>query len=230
MDMHPSMIKENSQIRKEARSQLKGNWLMAILVYFVYGIITGLPGAIPLLGPIISIVLVGPLMLGATSCFLSLVRKNHFDFEELFDGFNNFVPAFLVYLIQGIFIFLWSLLLIIPGIIASLSYSMSFFILHDNPQMSAMDCIRASKAMMKGFKFKLFCLYFTIVGPVMLAIIVLIFTVSLIISSINAPILAIIFAIIVGLGSIVASLFLMPYLYNSVANFYENLKENQMQK
>ena len=63
-----------------------------------------------------------------------------------------------------VFIFLWSLLLVIPGLIKSYSYAMSNFILADNPTMSANDAITASRKMMDGNKWRLFCLDFSFIG------------------------------------------------------------------
>ena len=64
--------------------------------------------------------------------------------------------------------FLWSLLLIIPGIVASFAYSMTFFIMADNPNLSANDAIRVSKEMMKGHKAELFWLELSFLGWILL--------------------------------------------------------------
>lgn len=61
-------------------------------------------------------------------------------------------------------ILLWTLLLIIPGIIAALRYSMAYYIMMDNPQLSAFEALNQSKRMMVGFKFELFLLGFSYLG------------------------------------------------------------------
>ena len=68
----------------------------------------------------------------------------------LFSGFGNFLSAFVLELVNAILVCLWSLLLIVPGIVASLSYSMSFFILNDNKTLTASEARRKSVELMKG--------------------------------------------------------------------------------
>jgi uncharacterized membrane protein len=66
--------------------------------------------------------------------------------------------------LNNIKIFLWSLLFIIPGIIAALNYSMSLFIMAQNPEIGIVEAIELSKKMMKGNKGKLFVLYLSFIG------------------------------------------------------------------
>ena len=73
-------------------------------------------------------------------------------YGNLLDGFGLAGKLILLALVQGVFVFLWSLLFVIPGIIAAYRYRMAKFILIDNPDMGVMDCIRASKQMMKGHR------------------------------------------------------------------------------
>jgi uncharacterized membrane protein len=64
----------------------------------------------------------------------------------------------------GIFTFLWSLLLVVPGIIASISYSQALFILMESPEKGALECIRESKQLMKGRKMDFFVLMLSFYG------------------------------------------------------------------
>ncbi len=89
----------------------------------------------------------------------------------LFDGFSIFWRALLLRILMGIFIFLWSLLLIIPGIIAAYRYRMATYLLIDHPEMSPLECIRASKQMMAGHKGELFVLDLSFLGWALLCII-----------------------------------------------------------
>lgn len=86
------------------------------------------------------------------------------DIGTLFSGFKYFVKCFALSLVMGIFISLWSLLCIVPGIIAAYRYSMAFYILADNPNIGIMDAIAKSKEMMKGHKGELFCMDFFFIG------------------------------------------------------------------
>jgi uncharacterized membrane protein len=198
MENNRYFVKENSELRRDARHQLSGQWGMAVLLCFVSAIISGIPGAIPYIGGVISILIAGPLALGLISCFVRLVRNEEFRFENLFDGFKNFASALLLQILVGLFTFLWALLLIVPGIIAACSYAMAFYILYDNPEIGAMGALNASKEMMKGYKFKFFCLQLSFIGWGFLCILTL------------------------GIGF----LWLIPYINTSLANFYQNLKEN----
>ena len=76
----------------------------------------------------------------------------------LFDGFSIFGRAIVLRILMVVFVFLWSLLFIIPGIVAAYRYRMATYLLIDHPEMSPLDCIRESKEMMRGRKGELFVL------------------------------------------------------------------------
>jgi uncharacterized membrane protein len=97
-----------------------------------------------------------------------LQRNEWFSVEYLFSGFHYFWKAFLIKLLTTIYIFLWSLLLVIPGIIKSFSYSLAMYIANDNPNLSANECITRSKELMQGNKFKLFKLLLSYFGWILL--------------------------------------------------------------
>jgi uncharacterized membrane protein len=188
-------MKKNHELRAIARSQLHGSWLAAVGIVLVYGVIISASGFV-IVGPL---VLGGPLTLGLIGYFLKKARGGTGQLENLFDGFSSFVKSFLLYLLQAIFIGLWSLLFIIPGIVKSFSYSMAFFILHDNPDIGASEAIDRSKKMMHGYKGKLFGLCLSFLGWGILCCFTL------------------------GIGF----LWLFPYMSLSVTNFYEDLKKNR---
>lgn len=186
----------NQELRAAARKQLQGNWGKAVLVALLYSVIAFLLGIIPYLGPLINFVISGALVLGLYAFYVELVRGNSPHIEKMFDGFKNFVRAFVLQFLVALFTLLWSLLLIVPGIIAAYRYSQAFLILNDNPDMSAMDAIRKSKEMMKGRKGKLFLLQLSFIGWALLCVIT------------------------VGIGF----LWLTPYMLTAQVNFYEDIK------
>lgn len=96
-------------------------------------------------------------------CF-NVVKKTNPDFGNLFDGFTMFLKFIWLGILMFIFTFLWSLLLIVPGIIAAYRYRQAFYIMIDNPQMSALECITASKQMMLGHKGELFVMDLSFLG------------------------------------------------------------------
>jgi len=85
-------------------------------------------------------------------------------FGNLFDGFAVFFKVLWLNILMVIFIYLWSLLLIIPGIVAAYRYRMALYIMLENPNLSAFECIRASKKMMYGHKGELFVLDLSLIG------------------------------------------------------------------
>ena len=84
--------------------------------------------------------------------------------ETLFACFQQFWRFFSAMLLTGLFTALWTMLFVIPGIIALYSYSQTIFIMLDNPDMSAMEAIAASKQMMRGHKMELFVLELSFFG------------------------------------------------------------------
>ena len=89
---------------------------------------------------------------------------------NLFDGFGQFFRILGLLFMQWLFIALWTLLLVVPGIIAAYRYRMAIYILLDNPEMGIMDCIRESKAMMTGRKGELFVLDMSFIGWALLCL------------------------------------------------------------
>ena len=123
------------------------------------------------------------LIIGAVYFFLgSVVSVGYSKFNlELTDGetpkiktlfayFKNWSTAVVATLLTGIFVFLWSLLFIIPGIVAAYSYAMVPYILAENPGISAKDAINESKRIMRGNRWRLFCLHFSFIGWELLCI------------------------------------------------------------
>ena len=102
---------------------------------------------------------------------LNVSRMRPAGIGNLFDGFTIFLRALVLRILMGIFIFLWSLLFIIPGIIAAYRYRMATYLLIDHPEMSPLECIRASKEMMRGHKGELFVLDLSFIGWAILCVI-----------------------------------------------------------
>ena len=73
-------------------------------------------------------------------------------------------------MLQGVYVFLWALLFVIPGIIATYSYAMTSYILAENPELTASEAIDMSKEMMEGNRFRLFCLHMSFIGWAILCV------------------------------------------------------------
>ncbi|HIV85261.1 MAG TPA: DUF975 family protein [Candidatus Monoglobus merdigallinarum] len=161
-----------------------------------------LPVFVPLgvIGGIILLAVSGAISYGVSKYMLTFVRQGSADLGYIFCGFSNgfgtFLRTFVLALLMDIFVFLWSLLFIIPGIIASYRYALAYYIMADDDSISAIDAIRKSTQMMIGHKWKLFCLQLSFIGWYVLC------------------------TITCGIGFI----FLAPYLDAATTNFYEYLR------
>jgi uncharacterized membrane protein len=195
--MDEIMLLSNAELRSAARTQLEGSWGQAALTYLVYSVILGAAAGLAGIG---NLIVGGPIDLGFTHYVLRLKRSKHAQIEDLFDGFRHFEHSLVLYIVRTLFIVLWSLLLIVPGIVAALRYSMAMYILHDNPELTGMDALRRSKDLTKGYKGRLFGLYLSFIGWAILCIFTL------------------------GIGY----LWLVPYIKVAEANFYEGLKAEEV--
>ena len=95
---------------------------------------------------------------------LDLVDGGNPSFETLFGYFSYWKTTAVARLLQSLYVLLWSLLFIIPGIMASYSYAMTEFILAEHPELTAGEAIAQSKVMMAGNRWRLFCLHFSFIG------------------------------------------------------------------
>ena len=89
---------------------------------------------------------------------MNMVRKTGAEIGNLLDGFGMLPRLLLLLLLEYILISLWSLLFIIPGIVASYRYRFAVYLLLDHPEMSPVECLRESKRMTYGYKWQLFTL------------------------------------------------------------------------
>ncbi len=144
------MLTENRDLMARARASLKGKWGIAIGISVAYLLISAIAGS-PKYLKALGFVLSGPLTVGYYTAFLSIVRGTEVRFGQLFEGFRDFLNSFGAMLLMTVFIVLWSLLLIVPGIV-------------DNPDTDAFKALAASKEMMRGNKSKLFRLCCRFIG------------------------------------------------------------------
>ncbi len=195
----------NYDIRAKARQDLGSNlfstqWMSALAASAIYAVIVGaVSTALPAIG---ALLLSGPFMFGLVRYFTKLARAEKPAIDNLFDGFKDFSQSFLLELMMNLFVFLWSLLFIIPGIIKAYAYSMAFYIKQDHPEYDWKECLDESQRMMDGHKGDLFLLHLSFIGW---------------------ELLCVLFAILTfGIGTI-SVLWLSPYMQAAQANFYNEL-------
>lgn len=156
-------------IRQEARQRMQGLWTTCVPIWFIYLVIVGaasgvLSTLVPFLGSLASVLIAGPMYMGITRIFLRVYKNEAIELGQLFEGFSEYGRTFSAYLLMMIYVILWSILLIIPGIIAAISYSMTFIIMAEDPNISASDAITKSKEMMRGYKWDFFRLQLSFIG------------------------------------------------------------------
>ncbi len=130
---------------------------------------------------------------------LNVIGNKEIKVSDIFNGFKNYNNVLLLYLLEALKVFLWSLLLIIPGIIKEISYSMSHFIMAESPDMSPSEVLKESEELMEGHKLDYFILQLSFFGWILLSIITLDFS----------------------------SLYSEPYIYTTKANFYYTIKKEK---
>ncbi len=161
--------------RRQAWEKKTGKWGLLAAITLIYSLIFGACGGLCVfyVGEILLLIVSGPLTLGYTVIGLNVMRSKEVTVEKLFCGFKQFTRSFVLYITNALLIAAWTLLLVIPGIIKTFSYAMSYQILHDNPEMSANEARKKSMELMKGNKWRLFCLQFSFIGWVLLSILTL---------------------------------------------------------
>ena len=194
-------------------------------------------GLVLLLWAIIILVIGGATTLGYAKYNLNLVDDKNPKLKDIFSQYDRLGTGFGMQFFRGLFTFLWSLLFVIPGIIASYSYYMTPFILCERPDMTSREAIRESKELMRGNKWRLFCLEISFIGWELLAsgvmgvVIMLIMTPMIMADGASAdaiivPVLVILLVVLI-IFVIVLSLTLSPYITASIAVFYREISEGR---
>ncbi|MCR5398492.1 MAG: DUF975 family protein [Lachnospiraceae bacterium] len=203
-----------AELKAQAKEQLAGKvWklflctlvacLPAIIVSSIQSASTIANGGVPgpfasMLTSVINILITPALSLGLIMVYLNVTYGDEPQVSTVFEPFKrNYGKTIALTLLVGLFVILWTCLFIIPGIIMAYAYSQACYILAENPDMSAMDCIRESKRIMKGRKMDLFILELSFLPWALL--------------------------VIVTAG--IASIYVTPYMSLTMTNFYHRIKK-----
>ena len=218
-------MKTNQELKNSALAALKGNWAPAVLgaIFFTFAtcLITS-PGYcanmaafdMPFFNSInpkllkifsnssflLNFFLLYPLTLGYSVAHKDLLQNGDAAVTRntIRHAFTDYVRNAVSILLVYVYTALWTLLFIVPGIVKGLAYSLTPFIVKDNPELSPNAAINLSMKMMKGHKFDLFYLYLSFIGWIFLAILTL------------------------GIGL----LWVIPYMQTSMAAFYLDVKND----
>ena len=147
-----------------SKEQLSGKWGMVGLSYLVLAAFAVVIQVIPRVGVIALWFVTGAIVLGETILSLKVVNREEVRVENGFEGFSNYGKSLGLFLLQVLYVLLWSLLLIIPGIIKGIGYSMSFYILAENPEIGISDALKESERITNGYKMDLFILALSFLG------------------------------------------------------------------
>jgi len=198
---------DRASLKQSAKDKLKGKWGTGVLISLIYFLITGVfsgLGNIKDVGPIFSLASIfinAPLTIGLAITYLVCVKTDNLVFENLFSGFKIYPKSLGMYLWMILWVVLWALLFIVPGIIKAISYSQSFFIIAENPNVKVRDAMKISMKMTDGYKGDIFVMALSFLGWALLAIVTL----------------------------FIGFLWLGPYISATFANLYVKLRELSIQ-
>jgi len=209
-------MKTNPEIRHDSLLKLRGNWLICILACLVFTFILGALNApssvyraimmsesysLSAGSGILAILIGAPLSIGLTNAFRLFWQRDDTDLiSNMFNfGFRNYLHVVAGNLLYAVLLVLWTLLLIVPGIIKSMAYFCVPYLLVEEPELTPMDAIRKSEQMMKGHKMDLFKMVLGFYGWFLLCLLTL------------------------GIGLI----WWFPYVFNTQAKFYIELSDSQ---
>jgi len=186
---------KNKELRRLAKSDLHSKWWLSVGVLFLGFLIIGAASNASFVG----VVFLGyPIYYGIAKFFMAV--KNKFgEFEDLFSGFKeNYIDNILTFLLKDVLILAWSLLLVVPGVIKSIAYSMTPYILVDyDYTVTHMDALKKSEEIMEGYKMKYFKMQLYFILWHLLGILT---------------------------GGILTYLYVLPYQYMSNVEFYYDIK------
>lgn len=215
-------MRTNQDYKNDALKALSGNWAHAVIAAIVMMLLSSLlispsyinsysnalnlgllvPGYVVYGGGLLIMFILYPLLAGFNNSFRVLYETgdNRLTANTFHLGFSNWLHVSLGMIVCYLYIVLWSLLFVIPGIIKAFSYAMTPYILVEHPEMSINQAIDESRRLMKGHKFDYFYLELSFIGW---AILSSVFT--------------------LGIGFI----WLIPYISTSAAAFYNDLKNGE---
>jgi uncharacterized membrane protein len=195
-------MKTFNELKASAKTQIKGKIGVLFAMFLIMFGVSIASSFVPVLGSIANLLVNAAFALGGAWVFLRIAKGEEVSVGNIFYGFEDLWTAIKAQFFMGLFTLLWSLLLIIPGIIKAYAYSMTFFILAENKGMSVLEAITLSRKMMNGHKMDLFLLCLSFIGWFILVLI----TFS------------------------IAGIWVYPYFYATITNFYLSVKEDYMSK
>lgn len=192
---------DRAELKARARAQLGGGifqnlWMMGLAVCLLIGLLES--AATTILPAIGALIVIGPLEYGQAYIFLKQARdRQPVQLGDMFRGCqDDFGGTFLIGFLSQLFVALWSLLFLIPGIVKSYAYSMAYYVKLDHPDYGWKACIDESRRLMDGHKWEKFVLDLSFLGWILVGVLCL------------------------GVGT----LWVTPYMAATEAQFYEYVR------
>lgn len=200
------------RIKEDAKINLSGYWSKAVIITILVWLLTSAftQGKVVEFSQsgtqvsrfnsadFISFIISGPLAFGVAKFYMNAQAGYSVDVGVIFDGFKDIRRTFVFHMVSTILIVLWAILFIIPGIIASIRYSMGYYIMIENPDVEPLEALKMSSEMIDGYKMDFFRLVLSFAGWFLLSVVTF------------------------GIGF----LYLVPYYQMSKLNFYKGLKND----
>jgi len=194
MDAYLEKIEINqSLLMQEAKNDLSGRWGIGVAAYLIYIAIVVVISFIPFA----SVLVGGAFSLSLAMLSLRFAKREHAEAGMIFDGFKHFGEAIGTYILMMLGVGFAMILLIVPGIILSLGWSMTFYILAEDPKFGIVESLKHSWHLTDGYKWDIFVLGLRFIPWSILCLFTL------------------------GIGY----LWLMPYMQTTFAKYYLKLKK-----
>ena len=129
---------KNQILMRQAKQMLAGNWGNVALATLIYMIIIGVVSC----SYVGQLILIGPISVGYVLFIMAVCDRRIVDFGNLFKGFDNFVQTLVAGLIYSIAVSIGMFFLVVPGIIISMGFGMTFFIMAEQPGISGVDALK----------------------------------------------------------------------------------------
>jgi uncharacterized membrane protein len=191
-----------NELKVSAKAQISGKIGILFAMFLIMIGVSLASVFVPVLGVIANYLVCAAFTLGGAWVFLRIAKGEEVSVGNVFYGFVDLWTAIKAQFFMGLFVSLWLLLLIIPGIVKTYAYSMTFFILAENKGMPVLEAITLSRKMMNGHKMDLFLLFLSFIGWFIL--------------------------VVITFG--IAGVWVYPYFYATLTNFYLSVKEDYISK
>ena len=135
-------MRSNLEILSRSWDALNSKWLLAIGIVLLHTIVNGVVGSVGFgLG---TLALGGALSFGMSRTMVLIYRGHTPQVETYFDGFKHYLPTLISFLLVSVIVLVGIVLFIIPGVVAAIGLSQTFYVLQDQPELGAEGAIRES--------------------------------------------------------------------------------------